>query len=169
VAILDPQHLLDQAHALLAETDAGPRCQVDLRRAISAAYYSVFHTLTCAAADRIVGSANRSTPGYTLVYRAIDHRALNSLCLMATRPILPPKYQACCPHGGFGDDIRQFCRSVSDLQQQRNTADYDPGLTVEASDARGWVIVAGTAIRHWASSAIDERDAFLLLLLFPPR
>src|SRR5580658_3116093 len=112
VAILDPRHLLDQADALLAETDAGPRCQVDLRRAISAAYYSVFHTVTCAAADQVVGSAKRSTPGYTLVYRGIDHRALNNFCLMASRPTLPPKYQGCCPNGGFGDDIRQFGRSV---------------------------------------------------------
>jgi uncharacterized protein (UPF0332 family) len=169
VAILDPRHLLDQADALLAETDSGPRCQVDLRRAISAAYYSVFHTVTCAAADRVVGSAKRSTPGYTLVYRGIDHRALNNFCLMASRPNLPPKYQGCCPNGGFGDDIRKFGRSVSDLQQQRNTADYDPGVTVEGADARRWVNVARTAIRHWASAPIDERDAFLLLLLFPPR
>jgi hypothetical protein len=169
VAILDPQHLLDQANALLAETDAGPRCQVDLRRAISAAYYSVFHTVTCAAADRVVGSAERLTPGYTLVYRGIDHRALNNFCLMASRPTLPPKYQGCCPNGEFSDDIRLFCRLVSDLQQQRNAADYDSGLTVEASDARRWVNVARTAIRHWASAPSDERDAFLLLLLFPPR
>jgi hypothetical protein len=103
------------------------------------------------------------------VYRGIDHRALNSFCVMASRPKLPPKFRDCCPSGGFSDDIRLFCRSVSDLQQQRNTADYDPGQTIEASNATAWVVLARTAIRHWASASAEEQEAFLLLLLFPPR
>jgi uncharacterized protein (UPF0332 family) len=169
MAILNPEHLLDQADTLLAQTRGGPRRQIDLRRAISAAYYSVFHTVTIAAADRIVGRGKRSTPQYTLIYRSVDHRTLGNFCNLASRPSLPPKYQICCPVGGLGTGIQMFSRSVCDLQQQRHYADYDPGQYVELSEAKVWVDLARRSIREWAAVQNDERDAFLLLLLFPPR
>ncbi len=169
MTILNPEHLLDQAEALLTQTRGGPHRQVDLRRAISAAYYGVFHTITTAIADRIVGRGKRSTPRYTLVYRALDHRTLSNFCLMASRPSLPPKYQGHGPAGGFGHEIQVFSRAVHDLQQQRHAADYDPGLYLEVSEASIWIDLARTAIRQWAAAAEEEREAFLLLLLFPPR
>jgi hypothetical protein len=46
---LDPEELLEQARRLAAEPT-----QADLRRAISAAYYGLFHFFLTAAADMIV-------------------------------------------------------------------------------------------------------------------
>src|SRR5215216_7618181 len=43
VAILNPEHLFDQAEKLILSPPAGRPRQVDIRRAISAAYYGVFH------------------------------------------------------------------------------------------------------------------------------
>jgi hypothetical protein len=169
MAILNPEHLLDQADALLSQTRGGARRQVDLRRAISAAYYAVFHTVMIAAADRIVGRNKRSAPQHALVYRGIDHRALSNFCMMASRPSLPSKYLSCCPGGGFGSAIQSFSRAVIDLQLQRHSADYDPGQYIDASEAGAWIRIARDSIAQWGAAPGDEREAFLLLLLFPPR
>ena len=169
LAILDPDHLLDQADALIRGAGDSLRAQIDFRRAISAAYYSVFHTITGAAADRIVGADLRATPLYALVYRDVDHRTLSNLCGLASRSQLPPKYRLCCPAGHFGDDMRRFCEFALDLQQRRNAADYDPGYATDLAVAALWIDNARAAIRHWHAAPASERDAFLLLLLFPPR
>jgi hypothetical protein len=52
MATLNPDHLLAQAERLIRAPPAGPPLQVDVRRAISAAYYSVFHAVLTAAATR---------------------------------------------------------------------------------------------------------------------
>src|ERR1051326_8403917 len=85
VAILDPEHLLEQAQRLAEPPSAGPPRQVDVRRAISAAYYAVFHATLAAAADQFVGVTKRATSQYALVYRSVDHKTLRELCLEAKR------------------------------------------------------------------------------------
>jgi hypothetical protein len=55
VAILNPEHLLEQAERLIEPPPAGPPRQVDIRRAISSAYYAVFHATLAAAARRFGG------------------------------------------------------------------------------------------------------------------
>src|SRR5262249_25719796 len=58
VAILDPEHLFDQADRLVAPPPAGPPRQADVRRAISAAYYAVFHGTLAAVADHLRARAS---------------------------------------------------------------------------------------------------------------
>jgi hypothetical protein len=80
LATLDPEHLCDQAERLVAPPPAGPPRQVDIRRAVSAAYYAIFHASVTAAADQIVGRTKRAGSEYGLVCRSIDHRWLRELC-----------------------------------------------------------------------------------------
>jgi uncharacterized protein (UPF0332 family) len=54
VAILNPDQLFEQAEKLIAIPAGRPR-QVDIRRAISSAYYAIFHAIITAAADQFVG------------------------------------------------------------------------------------------------------------------
>ena len=56
MSVPDPDHLLDQADRLIASTGGGTARQVDLRRAISNAYYALFHAVTAQAVDDLVGS-----------------------------------------------------------------------------------------------------------------
>ena len=46
--------------------------QTDLRRAVSAAYYALFHCLARTAADLLTGSSTDS-PEWHQVYRALEH------------------------------------------------------------------------------------------------
>jgi len=60
VAVLDPNHLFEQANKLIT-IQVGPPRQVDIRRAISAAYYATFHATITAAADQFIGVTSRDT------------------------------------------------------------------------------------------------------------
>jgi hypothetical protein len=69
VAILNPDHLFEQANRLAVPFGPGSIRQVDVRRAISAAYYGLFHAvLTAAAAAAATDAAvwpNRMMLGVT--------------------------------------------------------------------------------------------------------
>lgn len=168
MAVLNPDHLFEQADRLLAPT-AGPPRQVDLRRAISAAYYAVFHYIVTAAADEFVGKTKRGVNRYTLVYRSIDHRALRELCNEAKKQQLPLKFQKYVPATGFGPNIQAFASAVVELQEKRHAADYDPSIQIKTSDASLAIATARSAIRRFERAGAQRRKAFLTLLLCPPR
>jgi hypothetical protein len=54
----DPDRLLEQAETLISNHSD----ETDLRRAVSAAYYALFHYALRAATDMMIGSASRGTP-----------------------------------------------------------------------------------------------------------
>jgi hypothetical protein len=167
--ILTPDHLLDQADGLLRRPVGGPHRQADLRRAISAAYYGVFHAILTAAADQVIGKGQRGTQRYALVYRSIDHRALNGLCNLVAHASLPPKYRVHEPAGGFNIAMKAFARFTGELQQERHAADYDPTHWAEATKTAAMIRSARDSIQTWNALPDDQREAFLLLLMFAPR
>src|SRR2546428_459657 len=65
VAVLNPNHLFEQPNKLIT-TRVGPPRRVDIRRAISAAYYATFHATITAAADQFIGVTSRDTSRYGL-------------------------------------------------------------------------------------------------------
>jgi uncharacterized protein (UPF0332 family) len=168
VATLEPDHFFDQAERLIAAVPGAPR-QVDLRRAISAAYYGIFHALIAAASDLIVDAANRQSPLYGLVYRSIEHRALRMLCEDIGKSQLPAKYSPYVPVAGFGSDIVAVSEALVDLQKRRHAADYDPTIRIRKSDAAFAVDRARTARARLTAADPELRATFLTLLVFPPR
>jgi hypothetical protein len=116
VAILNPARLFDQADGLAGSGIGRPR-QVDIRRAISASYYGLFHAVVTAAADLMIGQNNRSQPRYGLVYRSIDHNRLREFCKDVQKQTLPEKYRRYAPAGGFGADIRTFAPLSSNCRK----------------------------------------------------
>jgi hypothetical protein len=169
LAILNPEHLLEQANRLIAPPPAGPPRQVDLRRAISAAYYAVFHATLTAAADHYVGAANRATSQYTLAYRSVDHRELRELCSKVSAPNLSGRLTQYVPDGGFDVDIRAYAQALLELQEKRFDADYNPSIRVRSSDARLAIGTARDALRRLQATHSSSREAFLGLLLFKVR
>lgn len=167
VTILNPEHLFDQADSLIASPGGAPR-QADLRRAISSAYYGIFHATLTAVADLFVGVTKRPTAQYGLVYRSVDHRSLRALCSEIIKPTLPAKYAAYRPRG-FSPNIKAFAAAVVDLQEKRHTADYDPMIRVKSSDALAAVRTARRAVRRFDQASRQQRDLFLTLMVFPPR
>ena len=67
----NPEHLFDQADELATPPATGAPRQSSLRRAISTAYYALFHAILTDVADQLVGKGQRDTPQYSLVYRSV--------------------------------------------------------------------------------------------------
>jgi hypothetical protein len=168
VTILNPDHLLDQAGRLILSTAGAPR-QIDLRRSISAAYYGLFHSIATAVADQFVGASRRTTPEYALAYRRIDHRVLRALCSEIKTGRLSAKYEDFVPVNGFSNDLKTIAIAAVELQDKRQDSDYNPLISVKASDAEALVATARDAAARFGRLSRDERRIFLCLLVFQPR
>ena len=104
-----PPDLIEAAR-VLAESAPGDPMQARLRRAVSTAYYAVFHCLAATAADLFIG--RQRTPAWHRVYRALEHGRARSACREAqTTPNYP-------------EEIRYFAKRFVALQKARQQADY---------------------------------------------
>jgi hypothetical protein len=159
----DPSELLRQADALARSAGA---TQADLRRAISTAYYVVFHFCLSAAADMVCGIASRSTARYSLVYRSVDHKTLSGPCGQLSQT--KSQNVAIMPAGGLGS-VADFARVTANLRRQRNLADYDPSQSFFRRQGEGHNFEARQAIAWFSSSADEQKEAFLTRLLFRQR
>ncbi len=166
--MLDPRELLDAARGSLAGSSSGPPSDGQLRRAVSTAYYALFHTLLREGAQRFIGSARASSPAYGFLYRGYNHALMKRVCEDIDKDPLPKRYER-LGYRRFSDEIRICARTFVELQQKRHEADYDPQMSktfTEASDAIG---DAELAITELAASSAAERDDFLALLLVGAR
>lgn len=169
MALINPEHLFNQADALLRQTGRGSLRQADLRRTFSNAYYGLFHAILTAAADEAVGRRMRTHPLWTLAYRSISHQRLKTLCSDIYRANLKQKIKSCEPTGGFDVHTQTIARAVVELQDRRHAADYDPSLSFLQTDARAALQTARSAVNRLVHLKADQRRAFLYLLLFEPR
>jgi len=168
VATLNPEHLFEQAESLVDARSGRPR-QADVRRAISTAYYGLFHAIITAAADLYVGKASRDTSRYGLVYRSVNHDWLRDLCKEVQKPTLTNRFKPYAPPDGFGANIVAFAIAACELQQKRHAADYDVMIKVNRSDADFAIRAARAALKRFENASQPSRVAFLSLLLFQPR
>ena len=112
---LDWQHLIDAARILAGvsggETTPGRPRQAMLKRAVSTAYYAMFHALCESNADALVGPSpsRQDLDLWIQTYRALDHRAARE---RLARVHLP--------------EIHDFASVFRRLQADRLEADYNP-------------------------------------------
>lgn len=168
MAILNPDQLFEQAEKLIAIPAGRPR-QVDIRRAISSAYYAIFHAIITAAADQFVGVTNRDESRYGLVYRSVDHGWLRRLCEEVQKPALSAKFRRYAPKAGFSPNVVAFAAAAVDLQEKRHFADYDVMIRMNRSDAVLAISTARAALARFNGAGQVDKLAFLSLLLFQPR
>ena len=101
MAGLDPVGLFEQAELLVASRRPGPARQVDVRRAISAASYRIFHVTCAHAANLFVGQRWQREARYSLVDHSVDHRELRTVCKAAQAPRLDFAVAQLAPPSGF--------------------------------------------------------------------
>lgn len=131
-----PGDLLDQAKTLARIAPKKPK-QANLRRAISSAYYALFHYLSEEAVKGFIGTAHQRKPHRDLARRAIGHARLKEVCsefLKSTpRQLLPPFWAPA--HISTNSDLMTICENLIDLQEFRHRADYDFSVPVTKSKA----------------------------------
>ena len=133
--------------------------QAELRRAVSAAYYALFHALCHCCADALAGAtaASRHRRGWLLVYRSIEHTT-------ARARLTNPSEMA-----AFPPEIRYFGTRFADLQRQRHWADYNPAQDFSRPNVLQFIDRAEQAIGGLEQCAPSERRKLSLYVLFRPR
>lgn len=142
--------------------DAGGRGrprQANLRRAVSTAYYAMFHCLAAICADLLVGGegSERSEPAWRQVYRALEHGAARQRC---NRPAMMQRFPA---------EIQDFAEKFVLMQQKRHQADYGPEGVFDKDTVLQDIIAVAEAIAKLRSVPVKDRRAFAVYLLFSLR
>jgi hypothetical protein len=148
--------LIAQANRLAQATQQRPR-QVDMNRAVSTAYYALFHTLAKLCADSVVGTgAARSNKAWLQTYRALAHGFAKNACAKAGSKSFPP-------------EIIRFASVFFELQELRHDADYDPSRIFKRSDVIPIIARAERAILDLPAAPRPDLRAFVALVLLPER
>ena len=159
--MVDANELIRIARALasgaLGSGRGRPR-QSELRRAVSMAYYAMFHALARQSADMLVGATrrNRSQQAWRQAYRSLEHGLAAAQC---KRPIIRR----------FPAEIRRFGNAFVYLQRMRHDTDYDPDASYTRLDALRFIDVADSAIWDFERSDAVDKRAFAVYVLFRSR
>lgn len=150
--------LLSVADDLVSTRSSKPR-QSNLRRAVSTAYYAMFHCLASCCADTLVGSrrTDRSKPAWRQVYRALEHGLAKKNC--KNRAIIRK----------FPQDIEDFANAFVSLQEKRHSADYDPFSQFTKQEVRSDIAATRNTIERFRSTPVRDRRAFAAFVLFKSR
>ena len=129
--------------------------QSGLRRAVSTAYYALFHCLANCCADTLVGGpgSGRSEPAWHQAYRALQHGTTRSRCNnlgMIQR---------------FPVEIQDFARQFVRMQRKREDADYDPSLTLVRADVIVAIERTEQCIAQFDAAPDRDRRAFAVYVL----
>ncbi len=130
-----------------------------MRRALSSAYYALFHCLARCCADTLVGGhgADRSKHAWRQVYRALEHGFAKNAC----------KDSAVV--GTFPQAIQDFADTFVTMQEKRHAADYDPSARFQKSEVLEAIEASDTALANFTGVPIKDRRAFSAYVLFKKR
>lgn len=145
--------LLSQARTLINQEPKRPK-QASLRRAISAAYYSLFHLLAEAAASAMLGGVDAADLR-AIMRRAFQHTSMKKAAqgIGARNPAEPWKSLLPTP----SSQLQLVARTFVDLQQARHEADYDPARRFARTEAVDLVERVENATAAW--KAIRKANA----------
>jgi uncharacterized protein (UPF0332 family) len=136
--------LLAQAEQL-AQLDLRRPKQASLRRAVSSAYYALFHLLTSEAS-----ALYAIEPGLAArINRTLSHGEMKKASSMIANDKLPKALQP--PGGGYltPADLKVVANIFVTLQQARHEADYDLSRTFRRQEALAFVQSARQAFAAW--------------------
>jgi hypothetical protein len=165
----DPSELLATARLLARQSDPTPPSDAQLRRAVSTAYYALFHKVLRTAAERFMGPGQTNTAGFALLYRGFDHRRMRSICEDLQVSTLKSTYVRHLRRQWVSQDLRDFAGAFPPLQEARHLADYDPVHQFLPSDVSSLIDTAEVAMEAFDRVAPDERTDILALLMVGTR
>lgn len=165
----DTSGLLAAARLLLGENNKGAPHQARLRRAVSAAYYALFHAIARAATDAAIGARHRKAPRYEIFYRGFEHRRMREGCEAVDKPTMKPKYQQAFGQATVSQELRDVANAFVNLQKWRHWADYSPSGKMTRSQARDLVDLAEFGVKQLVAAEPEPRKNFLVLLMIAAR
>ncbi|MCU0912356.1 MAG: hypothetical protein MUE98_13765 [Rhodobacteraceae bacterium] len=158
---LRPEALLRTARRLATPANRGRPLQSDLRRAVSTAYYAVFHALAAECADQTIGRLNRIKikRAWAQAYRALDHGRVKAVCASSNSRVKGA-------YRRFPDAIRAFGDTFVALQTKRHAADYDPlSAPLSTTEVIAEIGTAERAILDFRAASVLDRRAFCVFVI----
>ena len=159
---MNPRDLIRIARQLASGGVGGNRGrprQAELRRAVSAAYYALFHALCLSCANVLAGSAglNRREGAWARAYRALEHGQARNQC--NDQSVM----------SGFPAEIQDFGKRFVFMQGQRQQADYSPSATFARDRVMQFINETEDAITALEGVPTVGRRAFAIHVLFRRR
>ena len=154
--------LLAQATHLASKEPKKPK-QASLRRAVSVAYYALFHFLIDESSRFLVsGSSNDRRKLRDAIARSFAHAQMkNTSQAFAGRGGHPWKDLFPVP-----PDLATIAQTFVDMQQERHEADYDLSRKFVRSEVLALIVRAQYAVDRWPAVAASEASrAYLIGLL----
>lgn len=151
---MNPRELIKTARGMAVLGPQQPT-QEDLRRAISTAYYALFHCLALSGADLLIGAERNSA--WHQVYRALEHGNTGRTCDNDQRM------------AEFPESIRKFAAAFVILQRERQEADYAFEKQYNRLRVLEEINRADEAISHYERAGVQDRRRFVALMLFRQR
>ena len=145
---MDPLELFRISRLL----SSGQPSQEALRRAISTAYYAMFHALAASNANLIVGQRTPTNQAnWTSTYRSLRHaRAENPL------------------HGWphlFSTALQNFSATIAGIKKRREDADYNPDASFAQIQVNVWINRAEQATIDFDAASAQERSMVAIATL----
>ena len=155
---IDWRNLIQAGRDLLSLQQGGNTSTDEhVRRAISNAYYALFHALAESNASVLIGPPTdaATAAAWSRAYRGLDHTT--------TRRELQRHRQE------FSVQARHFADTFSNMQQLRHLADYDHNAGFSINQASVALDRAEAAILDYRQVALSERVYTATLTLIRPR
>ena len=135
------------------QRNGDPPTEEHIRRAISSAYYGLFHALATSNADTLIGPPHDQKTGdaWTRIYRSLNHGTAKQVLRRHRQDF------------SLGSQI--FADTFNDLQNQRHSADYDLNAVFTGNQPTIWLAEAEVAIVDYLQVDRSERAYIAALTL----
>jgi len=150
-----PEDLLQQAYDLAYKETTDPK-QASLRRAVSTAYYALFHLLIDEAVGKWAIERQRS-----ILARTFEHSKMKAICDDVLKSFKSG--------GGLPPELNTVAHNFIQLQQHRHTADYDNSKQWSRTDVLNVLTLATDAFNAWLAISTQDAAQDYLLQLFLPK
>jgi uncharacterized protein (UPF0332 family) len=140
------QDLLEQALHLANREPRRPK-QASLRRAISTAYYALFHLLIHEATRNW-----KKAPQRALLARAFEHRGMKSACGKKTKELdefVRSKPRKSAAELAIANHLRTVASAFIEAQEQRHIADYDNSKQWTRTEVLSQIATVDAAFQSW--------------------
>lgn len=144
--------LLDQAHHLATRDQQQRPRQVNLRRAVSAAYYALFHFLIDEACRSwVAGQGADRSATRAVLGRAFDHGVMKQAAGSFASGTLSPKLSPGLAGTVVPAPIKVIAATFRAMQQQRHAADYNLRVRYKRGDVLRLIFNVERSIAGWKS------------------
>lgn len=164
------QDLFAQA-VVLAKLDAKKPKQANLRRAVSSAYYAVFHYLVHEASCVQFGTQHAQAPYRHVLGRAFVHSVMKQACISFSGGTLKEAVIKGLPRDAVGNfPIQQAIQDMAycfvNLQEKRHSADYDRSERFSRSGVLALIDEAQSFVAKFSELAMSDEKRFFLACLW---